>query len=65
MFEKISRPERKSWIVGLAALVLIVGIIGYLVERRRTVPLPPLLRITTDPSSKVQHLEVPLLRYAK
>lgn len=65
MFEKISRPHRKSWIVGLVALVLIVGIIGYLVEGRRTVPLPPLLRITTDPSSKVQHLEVPLLRYAK
>lgn len=65
MFEKISRPERKSWIVGLSALVLIVGIIGYLVEGRRTIPLPPLLRITTDSSSKAQHLEVPLLRYIK
>jgi hypothetical protein len=65
MFEKIAHPRTKSWIVGLTTLVLFVGIVGYLVEGRRTIPLPPILRITSDPASKAQHLEVPLLRYTK
>ena len=65
MFEKIAQPRTKSWIVGLTTLVLIVGIVGYLVEGRRTLPLPPIMRITSDAASKAQHLEVPLLRYTK
>ena len=65
MFEKIAPPRRTYWIVGLTTLVLFVGIVGYLVEGRRTIPLPPILRITSDPTSKAQHLEVPLLRYTK
>ncbi|MEY4668961.1 MAG: hypothetical protein RL518_1660 [Pseudomonadota bacterium] len=65
MFEKLREPRAKSWTIGLLSLVLVVAFVGYLVEGRRTVSLPPLLRITTDPTSKVQHLEVPLLRYTK
>jgi hypothetical protein len=65
MFEKITDTRTKSWFMGLFALALSVGVVGYLVEGRRNVPLPPLLRITTDPISKAQHLEVPLLHYTK
>lgn len=65
MFEKIAQPRTKSWIIGLIALVMVVGIVGYLVEGRRTIPLPPIIRITTNPTSKAQRLEVPLLRYTK
>lgn len=65
MFEKIAQPRTKSGIFGVALLVFVVGIVGYIVEGRRTIPLPPILRITTEPASKAQHLEVPLLRYTK
>jgi hypothetical protein len=65
MFEKIAPPRTKSWIVGLTTLVLVVGVVGYLVEGRRAISLPPVLRITSDKASKAQHLEVPLLRYTK
>lgn len=65
MFEKIREPRTKSWMIGLASLVVVVGIVGYLVEGRRALPLPPIMRITTDPGTKAQHLEVPLLRYTK
>jgi hypothetical protein len=45
--------------------VLLVGIVGYLVEGGRNLALPPVMRISTDPGSKGQHLEVPLLHYTK
>jgi hypothetical protein len=63
--EKFSDPRTKSWITGLCILVFVVGVVGYLVERHRTIPLPPVLRITTSPTSKARHLEVPLLHYTK
>jgi len=65
MFDKIRESRAKSWLVGIACLVLFVVVVGYLVEAGRTVPLPPIMRITVDPTSKAQHLEVPLLRYTK
>lgn len=65
MFEKIAKPRAKSWFVGLATLVVVVGILGYLVEGRRPLSLPPVMRIVTEPNSKAQHLQVPLLHYTK
>ena len=65
MFEKIAKTRAKFWFLGGATLVVAVGIVGYLVEGRRTLPLPPVMRIVTDPASKAQHLQVPLLHYTK
>jgi hypothetical protein len=65
MLETVKEARNRSWVIGLISLVVVVSLIGYLVEVRREVPLPPLLRITTDPQSKVMHLEVPILHYRK
>jgi len=64
MFKKIENRRTKTWLGGLAVLVFIVTVIGYQVESRREIPLPPVLRIIKDAESK-EHLEVPLVRYTK
>jgi hypothetical protein len=65
MFEKIRNPRTRTWSIGLLALLCVIGIVGYLVEGRQPLKLPPVLRITTDQDSQGQHLEVPLVRYSK
>lgn len=65
MVDKIRKPYNKSWAVALASLVLLVGIVGFLVEGRRELKLPPVLRITNDSDASGQNLEVPLIRYSK
>ena len=64
MFKKIEDPRTRSWLIGLIALVLVVGGISFTVERHREIPLPPVLRIVKDAQLK-EHLEVPLVRYTK
>ena len=65
MLDTVKESRNRSWVIGLISLIAIVALVGYFVEAKRDVPLPPPLRITKDPGSKRQHLEVPILRYTK
>lgn len=62
MFGKIQEPRNRSWVLVLVALIVVVTLVGYIVEGRRDIPLPQVLRITKDAQSE-EHLEVPLVRY--
>lgn len=65
MLDTVKKPQNRSWVIGLATLLAVVALVGYYVEVRREVSLPPLLKITQDGGSKAQHLEVPILHYSK
>lgn len=65
MVSKMMDPRTRTWSVAVLILLAVVGIVSYLVEGRREIPLPPVLRITQDSASKAEHLEVPVVRYAK
>ncbi len=65
MLDTVKEPRNRSWVIGLVVLTLVVALVGYLVEARRTVPLPALLKIVKNPATKQQHLEVPILHYTK
>jgi hypothetical protein len=65
MLDTVKEPRNRSWVIGLISLIIVVVLVGYFVEARREVPLPPLLRIIKDPATKEQHLEVPILHYSK
>jgi hypothetical protein len=65
MLEKMRDPRTRTWSIVLLVLLVVTGVVGYLVEGKREIPLPPVLRITVDPDAKTEHLEVPLVRYSK
>ncbi len=65
MLEKIKDPRTKTWSIILLSLLVVIGVVGYLVEGKREISLPPVLRITVDSDSKREHLEVPLVRYQR
>ena len=65
MFENMRDSRTRTWSIAILSMLAVIGVVGYLVEGTRAVPMPAVLRITTDPASKSEHLEVPLVRYAK
>jgi hypothetical protein len=65
MLGAVKESRNRSWVIGLISLIAVVALVGYFVEAKRDVPLPPPLRIVKDSASQEQHLEVPILHYTR
>lgn len=63
MIERIKKSMTKTRIVVLVCVVACVGLIGFLVEGRREISVPPTLRTSTARGGG-EVLEVPIARYA-